>query len=61
MESNKFQNLRKSLDEMGYYQQLVPDAVDLVETILSDLLVASRKVKEFRTEKNEDRGKANCE
>ena len=40
-----FRTLRKQLDQLGYYQPLVVDAVPLVEALLHDLLTTTHNLK----------------
>ena len=40
-----FRTLRKQLDDLGYYQPLVADAVPLVEALLHDLLTTTHSLK----------------
>ena len=40
-----FRNLRRQLDDLGYYQPLVLDAVPLVEALLQDLLATTHNLK----------------
>ena len=45
-----FRTLRKQLDQLGYYQPLVIDAVPLVEALLHDLLTTTHNLKLCREE-----------
>ena len=40
-----FRNLRRQLDDLGYYQPLVLDAAPLVEALLQDLLATTHNLK----------------
>ena len=40
-----YRTLRKQLDDLGYYQPLVVDAVPLVEALLHDLLTTTNSLK----------------
>ena len=40
-----FRNLRRQLDDLGYYQPLVLDAVPLVEALVQDLLTTTHNLK----------------
>lgn len=43
-----FRMLRSQLDDMGYYQPLVVDAVPLVQALLNDLLAANHALRDCK-------------
>ena len=43
-----FRSLRRQLDELGYYQPLVVDAIPLVEALVQDLLLTTHNLKMCR-------------
>ena len=45
-----FRDLRRQLDDLGYYQPLVLDAVPLVEALVHDLLATTHNLKVCREE-----------
>ena len=49
-----FRTLRKQLDDLGYYQPLVIDAVPLVEALLHDLLTTTGSLKICKESNNKD-------
>ena len=53
-----YRTLRKQLDDLGYYQPLVVDAVPLVEALLHDLLTTTNSLKLCK-EANNTKGKYN--
>lgn len=44
---NKFKLLRQQLDELGYKQVLVPEAVPLVEKLLADLIQTTESLEKY--------------
>lgn len=46
---SKYQALRKQLDDLGYKQVLVPEAVPLVDRLLSDLLKTTESLQKYMT------------
>lgn len=45
--ANKYTILRQQLDELGYKQLLVPEAVPLVEKLLADLIQTSESLDKY--------------
>ena len=50
LEMAGFRDLRRQLDDLGYYQPLVLDAVPLVEALVHDLLATTHNLKVCREE-----------
>lgn len=46
-----YKKLRRQLDELGYYQPLVPEALPLVEALLHDLLATTHNLKICKEQK----------
>lgn len=44
---NKFKLLRQQLDELGYKQLLVPEAVPLVEKLLADFIQTTESLEKY--------------
>ena len=40
-----YKTIRRKLDDLGYYQPLVPEAVPLVEALMQDLLTTTHNLK----------------
>lgn len=53
-----YKKLRRHLDELGYYQPLVPEALPLVEALLNDLLATTHNLKLCKEQK---RSKCDCQ
>jgi hypothetical protein len=47
-----YKTLRRKLDDLGYYQPLVPEAVPLVEALLHDLLATTHNLKICKEQKS---------
>ena len=52
MPGNSYKSLRRQLDELGYYQPLVPESVALVDALLHDLLATTHNLKICQESKN---------
>lgn len=44
----KYQLLRQQLDELGYKQLLVPEAVPLVEKLVADLIQTTESLEKYK-------------
>ena len=54
-----YKKLRLQLDDLGYYQPLVPEAVPLVEALLHDLLATTHNLKICKEQKSYSCGNTN--
>ena len=47
-----YKKLRRQLDDLGYYQPLVPESVPLVEALMHDLLATTHNLKQCQSNEN---------